>query len=188
MSSIMMENTHFNNGKEGCVVWITGLSGAGKTTIAKEVQKQLLDQDIRSILLDGDLMREAMQDPHHGYDQDSRLMGAYRYSRFGKLLSSQGFHVLIATVSMFHEVRKWNRENLPNYFEIYIQANEQTRRDRDPKGLYAQHDSGSINHLSGLDQTFESPERPDMVIDNNSGAPAPQEQVQRIIDCLRSHL
>ena len=89
----------------GRVIWITGLSGSGKTTLAKALQKELPG----SILLDGDELREALGSANHGFDVESRKKLAKTYARLAGLLARQGFIVLVATISLFHDLHAWNR-------------------------------------------------------------------------------
>lgn len=119
--------------KDGCVIWITGLSGAGKTTLAKALQAQIP----ASILLDGDELREALGSSRQGFDKASRLELAKVYARLAGLLAKQGHTVIVATISLFHELHAYNRVNLPGYLEIFLDVPEKERRERDPKGLYA---------------------------------------------------
>ena len=97
--------------KHGTVYWITGFAGAGKTTIGKALFDRIKPLDHSTVLLDGDAMREAFGNDL-GYTEEDRFKCAMRYSRICKLLSDQGINVICCTISMFNEVRKWNRENI----------------------------------------------------------------------------
>lgn len=166
------------------IIWITGLSGAGKSTIALSLRSKLIHLGNQAILLDGDLMREAMQDPHYGFDRKSRIAGAYRYSRFAKMFAEQGFTVIVATISLFHEIHEWNRENLSGYLEVFIDTDLETRVKRDPKKFYKMNSTGKLNQLSGIDQEVELPLAPDLHIINNGDSSEINTQVQKIIDTL----
>lgn len=119
--------------ESGRVIWITGLSGSGKTTLANALQDKLPG----SILLDGDELREVLESSSHGFDKNSRLKLAQIYSRLAGLLAKQGHIVIVATISLFHELHEQNRAMLPGYLEIFLDVQEEERRRRDPKGLYA---------------------------------------------------
>ena len=119
---------------QGRVIWITGLSGAGKTTLARALQEKLP----HSILLDGDEMREALIDLAGGFDRESRRRLAFTYARWANLLAKQGSTVIVATISLYHDLHAWNREHLPGYLEVFLDVPEEIRRKRDPKGLYHQ--------------------------------------------------
>ena len=154
---------------QGQVIWITGLSGAGKTSIAGRVVEQLRARE-SAILLDGDVVRQIVDDPNTGHDVESRLVNAYRICRMAQVLSAQGLTVVVATMSLFREIHAWNRRNLSGYFEVYLKVDLEVLRARDPKGLYSRADSGNEMHLAGVDVPFEAPLDPDLAIDNNGSA------------------
>jgi adenylylsulfate kinase-like enzyme len=144
----------------GNVFWITGLSGAGKTTLAVALQKKMPG----SILLDGDALRAALGAEASGFDRESRLNLALTYTRLAKLLADQGFTVIVATISLFHEVLAWNRAHLPGYREIFLDVPEAVRRARDPKGLYQAERNGILSGLAGGCVPVDIPLSPSLVI------------------------
>lgn len=148
------------------VVWIMGLSGTGKSTLAGHLVKQLRDAGKTVVLLDGDVIRAVF-----GNDVDHTIEGrsknAERLSHLAKLLSDQGVHVVAAVLSIFPEWRKWNRDNIADYAEIYMQASIETLLKRDIKNLYARALRGEITNVVGVDITFPEPENPELIIDNN---------------------
>lgn len=146
---------------EGRVVWITGLSGAGKSTIAKAL---VADLQPRCILLDGDAMREVLGRQDGSYSKRGRMEVAFTYSRLCRLLAEQGFGVVCATISLYHSVRKWNRENLPGYMEVFVDVSDAVRRQRDPKKLYYYQQAQKLDNLAGVDCPVELPDRPDLII------------------------
>lgn len=147
---------------QGCVYWITGLSASGKTTLATSLQEKITD----SILLDGDTLREVLGARSSSFDRASRLALAFTYSRMCKLLAGQGFTVIIATISLYSEIHSWNREHLPNYIEIFLDVSEDTRRQRDPKKLYAKEEAGIMNNMVGIDIAVDIPFSPAFVFDD----------------------
>lgn len=149
--------------KTGTVIWITGLSGAGKTTLARALLEHLQG----AILLDGDELRIALGSLRTGYDAQSRKSLAFAYSGIARLLALQGFTVVVATISLFHELHKWNRENIVNYLEVFLDVSEDERKRRDPKGLYRGYDKGQIKNMSGHDLTVEFPENPHLRLDSS---------------------
>ena len=109
------------------------MSGAGKTTLAKALMPLMPHP---RLLLDGDEMRNALELLAGGYDQESRLKLALTYARLCLLASEQGQNVICATISMFHEVHNWNRANLPNYYEVFLDPPEELIKKRDYKRVY----------------------------------------------------
>lgn len=148
------------------VIWITGVPGAGKTTIAKLLLEELRQRSIQSILIDGDSIRDVLQD--FKYDDKSRQSLAYLYSRMSKMFSEQGSVVICATVSMYDVVRKWNTENITDYFEIYLSVSNEVLKVRNQKGLYR--DNGAIEGEPAPLRlnTFEVPKFPNLTLDSSS--------------------
>ncbi len=151
--------------KSGSVFWITGLSGAGKTTVGRELWSRLRSAGRPAVFLDGDVLREAIADDL-GHSGDDRLRSARRNGRTCRLLADQGLDVVCSTISMFHEVRKWNRENIGGYREIYLRVPMQELERRDPKGIYARARSDKSANVVGIDVLAEFPDAADVVLDN----------------------
>lgn len=159
--------------RKNMVFWITGLSGAGKTTLAVSLQSLIRRLGAEAVRLDGDEMRWAVGDPRCGHDRASRIVNAYRISRLAKVLAEQGVPVVVSTMSLFHEVHAWNRRNLPGYFEVFLRVNLETVGRRDPKGLYGMAGQGLMPHVGGIDVEVEEPLAPDLVLDNDRDLPDP---------------
>ena len=152
----------------GKVIWITGLSGAGKTSLATEIVEYLREKEDAVVLLDGDVFRSILKVPTIETDQhnrEARLFLALRYGLMCQLLASQGITVVIATISMFEEVYTWNRMNLPNYFEIFLKVPLKELRNRDPKSIYKKFDNGELKNVAGLDLLVDEPKTSDLIID-----------------------
>ena len=163
----------------GTVYWITGLSGAGKTTIGKLFYEQLKKQYPNTIFLDGDTLRSVFGDCF-GYSREERRKCAMCYARLCKMLQEQGMNVVCCTISMFDSVRDWNRENIPVYREIYLKVSMDTLRARDQKGLYSRSNTegGSVD-VVGI-HMYEKPKNPDLTL-HNDGDKTPEEQVEEIL-------
>ena len=157
--------------KRNRVYWLTGLSGAGKTTIGRLWYEELKRSGENVVLLDGDELR-AVFGGGFGFTAEARLKLAMSYGRLCALLAEQGITVVCCTISMFRSVREWNRANIPGYFEVYIQASMETLRQRDQKGLYSQ----NVENVAGVGLQVELPDTPDLILDNN-GQRVPEEQV-----------
>lgn len=162
----------------GRVIWITGLSGAGKSTLARALMPHLPG----AVLLDGDELRNVLGAGASGFDRQSRLKLAMIYARFCKLLADQGQTVVIATISLFHEVHAWNRAHLPGYLEIWLHSPEETRRARDPKGLYAAAAQGELRQMAGQDTPVDLPRAPHLALD--TAALSPEQCLQALLTLL----
>jgi glutamine kinase len=149
----------------GRVFWITGLSGAGKTTLGMELWRRLRDAGRPAILLDGDALREVIAEDL-GHSTGNRRKSALRNARLCRMLANQGQDVICPTISMFHEVQRWNRSNIPGYCEIYLRVPMEELQRRDAKGIYAAAQRGDLRDVVGLDVPAELPESPDLVLDN----------------------
>ena len=155
----------------GEVVWITGLSGAGKTTLAQEVVNQLRADGRAVVMLDGDELREvfgASAANANNHCREARLAFAMKYAHLCRMLAMQGLTVVIATISLFREVHDWNRYNLPGYFEVYLKVPINELRRRDPKGIYRRHDAGELSFVAGLDMPIDEPEAADYMVEFTS--------------------
>lgn len=166
----------------GLVLWITGLSGAGKTTVAGLVRDALVERGERPVLLDGDVLRHIFSHlAPHGHGLADRLRLAKSYASLCQELAGQGQTVICATMSMFHEVRAWNRAHTPHYVEIYLQVPLAELERRDTKSIYARARAGQLRDVIGVDIPVEEPEAPDLVIDNH-GSTAPEVAARAILD------
>ena len=156
-----------NANKEGRVLWITGLSGSGKSTIATAAAEQLRAHGERPLVLDGDAVRAAIADSKTGHDATSRLANAYRISRLAQLLAEQGQTVIVPTMSLFHEIHEWNRAHLPNYFETWVDVDWAELCQRDARSLYSRATRGEVKNVAGFDLEYDRPAQPDLVLNNN---------------------
>ena len=153
---------------KGRVIWITGLSGSGKSTHAKEVVAGLRAAGETVFMLDGDEMRvvfgatKASSENHGGA---GRLALAMQYAKLCELIARQGAIVVCSTISMFKEVHAWNRDNQPAYFEVYLKVPVSELRNRDPKGIYKRFDSGELSDVAGLDLPVDEPKSPDILFE-----------------------
>jgi bifunctional enzyme CysN/CysC len=146
------------------LIWITGYSGAGKTTLARTVSEKLRVAGIPIVLLDGDDLRSIFGE-RFGHTLDDRRQLAYVYSRLCHKISECGVTVVIATIAMFESVRIENRASNDTYFEVYLNVPFAVREERDPKGLYKAA-AVKLTNADGFLAGLEEPVNPDLVIDN----------------------
>lgn len=152
------------------VIWIIGLAGAGKTTVGRALHTLLKNEGRPAAFLDGDHVRE-MMDNDLGHSLEDRRRNGRRMSRICHYLDAQGFDVVCATLSQFDEHQSWNRENASRYFEVFLDIPLPVLKSRDQKGLYSGAEAGRIKDVVGMDMPFPPPLRPDMVLTDSAGPP-----------------
>lgn len=167
------------------IIWITGLSGAGKTTLGNLVVSELSRRGESVILMDGDELRNALG-ATTDYSASARLDLAKKYSRLALLVASQGVTVVVSTVALIREIHNWNRENIPEYFEIFLRVPIEELRRRDPKGIYRRFDNGEISNVAGLDLKVDEPAQPDLILDYEEGM-SPEVGLERLLEALASN-
>jgi bifunctional enzyme CysN/CysC len=185
--NIPREEREARNGHPAAVLWFTGLSGAGKTTIAREVERHLFDEGCRTVLLDGDMLRHGLCGDL-GFSADDRTENIRRAGEVARLFFEQGGIVLCTFVSPFRDDRARVRALFPEgrFFEIHVDCDLDTLRQRDPKGLYARAAAGQVGQLTGVSSPYETPMLPDLVLPTHRDSPG--ESVQRVVGLLRNHL
>jgi adenylylsulfate kinase-like enzyme/ubiquinone/menaquinone biosynthesis C-methylase UbiE len=180
-----MAEYKMTDSNNGYVLWITGLSGAGKTTVARGVINALRKINVPCVFLDGDEMRSILSSKW-GYKSEDRLELAHVYSKLCRHLASSGINVVIATVAMFEDVRQWNRDNMPSYMEVYLRVPVDILIKRDVKGLYKKFANDSSSE-SVLSDAFELPSASDIVIDNY-GHCSPEDAEWKIVNTFLQKL
>lgn len=155
-------------GQRGIVVWLYGLSGSGKSTIANAVERVLHQQGRFSTILDGDNLRSGLNSNLSFIDED-RLENIRRISEVAKILVSQGIITFVSAITPRGELRDLARGLLgPDLFEVYVKASYEACEQRDVKGLYAKAARGEIAHFTGKDGAFELPQHPDLTLDTET--------------------
>lgn len=167
----------------GTVYWITGLSGAGKTTIGKLVYEKMKEKYPETVFLDGDVLRNVFGEGLFGYSQEERRKCAMCYARLCAMLAEQGMRVICCTISMFDSVREWNRNHIAHYKEIYVKVSMETLRARDQKGLYSGVTAEKQKEVAGIHVEIEEPESPDLIL-MNDGTELPEKQAEKILNLL----
>ncbi len=151
------------------VIWIVGLSGAGKTTIGKAVYEKWRQQAPNTVLLDGDQLRQVFAHDNRktNYSIEGRRVNAQRAIGLCQLLDSQSINVVCCLLSIFEDHRQDNRNKLSRYFEVFVDVPMAELIARDDKGLYQAAVAGETKNVVGVDIPFDRPQSPDLVIENS---------------------
>ena len=165
---------------KGTLFWITDLSGSGKTTIAEVLYKHVKLKYSNTILLDGDILREVLGCKDISYDKESRKNLAMQYSRLSKLFTDQGINVIFATISMFEEVRAWNRGNISKYIEIYLKVSLNKILEKDKNQLFSKALRKEERNVVGVDIKIEEPKNPDIILNNDMKVSIPNLAIELI--------
>ena len=149
------------------VIWLTGISGAGKTTLGKLI-KEKLEQENKSVeLLDGDMVRRFFEDDL-GYTHRDRMFNVKRIAFAAMLLAKNGTNVVVANIAPYYEVRDFIRARIDNYIQIFLNVSLEEVMRRDVHGHYKKYKEGKIKNLIGVDDNYDVPRNPDLVIDTTS--------------------
>ena len=147
--------------KKNVLIWITGLSGSGKTVLGKLILPIIKKKIGPTILISGDDLRNIFK--LYGYTKKERLENAKKFYGLYKLLTDQGFNVIFCVVSMFDKVRSWNKKNIKNYIEVYIKSDVKKIIQQRRKEIYFK----NKKNIVGLDIKPQIPKNPDITINNN---------------------
>jgi adenylyl-sulfate kinase len=168
----------------GFTLWMTGLSGAGKTTIAKILVKELQDRGLKIERLDGDVVRQSLT-RDLGFSKEDRDKNIERVTFVAKLLSRNGVGVVCSFISPYQAVRDMVRSETTNFIEVFIHAPLEVCAARDVKGMYAKAFAGEIENFTGVSDPYEEPANADIVI--NTHEEEPEESAARLITYLEEH-
>ena len=161
----------------GFCIWLTGLSGSGKTTIAQKLAE--IFKETRFIeLIDGDEIRKGLS-RDLGFSKDDRNEHNHRVIFCSKLLSRNGVIVVVALISPYRETRAFAKGDIPNTFEVFVNAPLDVCIERDPKGLYKKALAGEIKNFTGIDDPYEEPLEPDLVVETDKETV--EESVEKIL-------
>jgi adenylyl-sulfate kinase len=171
------------NGHRGLVIWLTGLSGAGKTTVATELERQLFAAGKHTYLLDGDILRHGLCSDLN-FSAEARRENIRRAGEVAALFADAGVIVIAAFISPFRADRERVRECLPpgRFIEVFVNAPLEVCEKRDVKGLYAKARTGQLKEFTGVSAPYEQPEDPE--INLHTDITTPQEAVEEIIGYL----
>jgi bifunctional enzyme CysN/CysC len=177
------------NGHRGAVVWLTGLSGAGKSTIAQALEKELFQRSMQTYVLDGDNLRHGLNS-NLGFAPEDRAENIRRVSEVAKLMADAGTVVITSFISPYRLDRRLAREIAlqagAEFVEVFVNAPLAVCEERDPKGLYEKARSGLLKGFTGIDAPYEPPEDPEIVV--HTDKQSPEESVGHILDSLLPRL
>ena len=184
--SVTRELREKANGHKGCVIWYTGLSGSGKSTVANEVEKSLLSLGVKSYLLDGDNIRHGLNSDL-GFTKEDREENIRRIGEVAKLFADSGTVTGVAFISPYRADRKRARDIVESagldFLEIYVKCPLEVCEKRDPKGLYKKARNGEIKNFTGLDAPYEEPLECELVL-MSSEAPPP-DLAAKVVELLK---
>src|SRR2546426_1500981 len=152
--------------RKGFTLWLTGLSGAGKTTLAALLATELSARSVSVEVLDGDEVRRNLS-AGLGFSKEDRDTNIRRIGYVAELLTRHGVVVLVAAISPYREVRSEMRDRIGRFLEIYVECPINVLAERDVKGLYRKALAGEIDHFTGVSDPYETPEDPDVWIDSS---------------------
>ena len=165
-----------------CVVWLTGLPGAGKTTIAKILEDELRKRQLKVEVLDGDELRRNLS-PELGFSKNDRELHAKRVAYISWLLSKNGIIAIVALISPYRSFRQYARDLIgKGFLEVWVKASIETCRKRDPKGVYKSAEQGKISNLTGIQDPYEPPLNPELIL-NTENEP-PEKCRAKVLDLL----
>ena len=182
--SINKETRSKLNDQKPCVIWFTGLSGSGKSTIANILEQKLYTINKRTYLLDGDNVRHGLN-KDLGFTDTDRVENIRRVAEVSKLMADAGLITLVSFVSPCRSERQMAKELLKvgEFFEVFISTSLEECEKRDPKGLYKKARAGELKNFTGIDSTYESPENPDLTLDTKKSSA--EQLADQIINFLK---
>ena len=167
---------------KGVTVWMTGLPGSGKTTLAKIIETRLKSRGLPVEVFDGDEVRKNLSSDL-GFSKRDRELHAKRVAYVSKLLSRNGVIAIVALISPYREFRENARKDIPDFVEVYVKASIETCARRDPKGLYKKAQMGEIKDLTGPQDPYEEPLSPEILVDTENSTQ--EESADLIVSRLR---
>ena len=176
-------NRSFIKKHRSCIIWLTGLSGAGKSTVADLLEQKLNNQNKHTFLLDGDNLRHTLNQDL-GFSDDDRNENIRRIGHVGKLMVDAGLIVIACFISPFRAERKMARElfNKNEFIEVFVDASLAICESRDPKGLYKKARSGQITNFTGIDSPYEVPNNPEIHLNTDTN------NIEKLVTEILAHL
>jgi adenylylsulfate kinase len=186
-SKITLNQREDRNRQKAHVLWLTGLSGAGKSTIACETEKALFNSGHHVYLLDGDNIRSGLN-RDLTFTEEDRKENIRRIGHMARLMYDAGIIVICAFISPSREMRRYVRDLFPvgRFSEIFINCDIQICRERDVKGLYSKADRGEIPNFTGISSPYDIPENPELIL--NTAGETPAESVNRLLKYITERI
>jgi adenylylsulfate kinase len=164
------------------VIWLTGISGSGKTTIGIRLQAELEKRYERIEFIDGDIVRNFFENDL-GYVRSERIMNVKRIAFAAMLVAKNNTPVIVANIAPYYEVRDFIRKHIPNYIQVYLDSSQEKVVERDVKGHYARFQNFEMENMIGLDDAYDIPRCPDLVV--NTDCESVQESLDDVLEMLR---
>ena len=183
--TVSREDREARRGHRGCVLWFTGLSASGKSTLAQSVEERLFDEGYFTYVLDGDNMRHGLSSDL-GFSPDDRTENIRRVGEVAKLFAEAGAIVATAFISPYRQDRDRVRRLMTrpaDFIEVFVSCPLDVCERRDPKGLYHRARAGEIRDFTGIDAPYEAPENPELIVETQDREV--DECVAQILDHLR---
>jgi len=182
--AVTREDRQKLNGHEGCTVWLTGLSGSGKSTIAVQLEKELLSHGVRAYILDGDNIRHGLN-KNLGFSPADRTENIRRIGEVAKLFTDAGIVTITAFISPYRADRDQVRAIMSDgdFIEVHVDCPVETCEQRDVKGLYKKARAGEIPEFTGISAPYEEPLKPELVV--KTGQQSVEESTKQILAHLR---
>ena len=183
-ATVNRELRNQQNRHKSIILWFTGLSGSGKSTIAHAVEEQLFKQGFRTFVLDGDNVRHGLSS-NLGFSEEDRKENIRRVGETAKLMLEAGIITLTAFISPYRQDRERVKIMMPpgDFIEIYCEATLETCERRDVKGYYKKARAGIINNYTGIDSPYEIPDNPELTL--NTDDQTLEESVQAVLSLLK---
>ena len=169
------------NRERGAVIWFTGLSGSGKSTIAQVVEDKLVEAGVPVEMLDGDVVRENLS-KGLGFSKEDRDINIRRIAFVAHLLQRNGVFVITAAISPYRAIRDEARAMIKDFVEVFADAPLDVCEERDVKGLYAKARAGEIKEFTGVSDPYEPPEKPEVTC--RTDRETVEESAQKVLDKL----
>ncbi|MCM2677754.1 adenylyl-sulfate kinase [Alkalicoccobacillus plakortidis] len=184
-AEVTKEKRQEHKGHKSAVIWFTGLSGAGKSTVANAIEQRLIQEKKHTYLLDGDNVRLGLN-KGLGFSEEDRKENIRRIGEVAKLFVDAGVIVATAFISPFRDDRDSVRDLLDEgeFIEVYVRCSLEECEQRDPKGLYKKARAGEIPEFTGISSPYEEPNNPELILDSDKESV--EELVEKVVEYLKS--